>query len=124
MYSFKFQIPAYYTLLVRSLSVLEGIALASDTDYKVSLCTCLPACPRLLGRLAGGRAPSSASVLGVHSSCRPASPTPAHLHPVASATLHCRSPPPAPLQRPACNDAVPLRCRCWARPTPGSRVAC
>ncbi|PSC70755.1 putative aarF domain-containing kinase chloroplastic [Micractinium conductrix] len=35
MYSFKFQIPAYYTLLVRSLSVLEGIALASDTDYKV-----------------------------------------------------------------------------------------
>jgi predicted unusual protein kinase regulating ubiquinone biosynthesis (AarF/ABC1/UbiB family) len=29
------QIPAYYTLLVRSLSVLEGIALASDPQYKV-----------------------------------------------------------------------------------------
>ncbi len=36
MYKFKFRVPAYYTLLVRSLSVLEGIALASDPDYKVS----------------------------------------------------------------------------------------
>lgn len=35
MYEFKFQIPSYYTLLVRSLSVLEGIALASDPNYKV-----------------------------------------------------------------------------------------
>lgn len=35
MYQFKFQIPPYYTLLVRSLSVLEGIALASDRNYKV-----------------------------------------------------------------------------------------
>lgn len=32
---FKFQIPSYYTLLVRSLTVLEGIALASDPNYKV-----------------------------------------------------------------------------------------
>ena len=32
---FKFRIPAYYTLLVRSLTVLEGIALASDPNYKV-----------------------------------------------------------------------------------------
>lgn len=35
MYQYKFQIPSYYTLLVRSLSVLEGIALASQPDYKV-----------------------------------------------------------------------------------------
>ncbi|KAG1672433.1 hypothetical protein FOA52_013219 [Chlamydomonas sp. UWO 241] len=35
MYEFKFQVPSYYTLLVRSLSVLEGIALASDPNYKV-----------------------------------------------------------------------------------------
>ncbi|GBF89282.1 uncharacterized aarF domain-containing kinase, chloroplastic [Raphidocelis subcapitata] len=35
MYRFSFRIPPYYTLLVRSLSVLEGIALASDSDYKV-----------------------------------------------------------------------------------------
>lgn len=35
MFQFKFQIPSYYTLLVRSLSVLEGIALASDPNYKV-----------------------------------------------------------------------------------------
>ena len=35
MYQYKFQIPSYYTLLVRSLSVLEGIALASDPSYKV-----------------------------------------------------------------------------------------
>jgi hypothetical protein len=31
----RFRIPPYYTLLVRSLSVLEGIALASDPNYKV-----------------------------------------------------------------------------------------
>lgn len=35
MYQFQFRIPSYYTLLVRSLSVLEGIALASDRNYKV-----------------------------------------------------------------------------------------
>ncbi|GAB4819247.1 hypothetical protein N2152v2_006293 [Parachlorella kessleri] len=35
MYELRFQIPSYYTLLVRSLSVLEGIALASDPNYKV-----------------------------------------------------------------------------------------
>jgi predicted unusual protein kinase regulating ubiquinone biosynthesis (AarF/ABC1/UbiB family) len=35
MYQFKFRVPPYYTLLVRSLSVLEGIALASDPKYKV-----------------------------------------------------------------------------------------
>ncbi len=29
------RIPPYYTLLVRSLSVLEGIALAADPNYKV-----------------------------------------------------------------------------------------
>ena len=33
---FSFRIPPYYTLLVRSLSVLEGIALASDPNYKAS----------------------------------------------------------------------------------------
>jgi predicted unusual protein kinase regulating ubiquinone biosynthesis (AarF/ABC1/UbiB family) len=33
---YSFRIPPYYTLLVRSLSVLEGIALASDPNYKVS----------------------------------------------------------------------------------------
>lgn len=37
MYQYKFRIPPYYTLLVRSLSVLEGIALASDPNYKVSV---------------------------------------------------------------------------------------
>lgn len=35
MYKFSFKIPPYYTLLVRSLTVLEGIALASDPNYKV-----------------------------------------------------------------------------------------
>jgi hypothetical protein len=35
MYQFKFAIPSYFTLLVRSLTVLEGIALASDPNYKV-----------------------------------------------------------------------------------------
>ncbi|KAG2443941.1 hypothetical protein HXX76_002280 [Chlamydomonas incerta] len=35
MYKYSFRIPPYYTLLVRSLSVLEGIALAADPNYKV-----------------------------------------------------------------------------------------
>jgi hypothetical protein len=35
MYEFKFRIPPYYTLLVRSLTILEGIALSSDPNYKV-----------------------------------------------------------------------------------------
>lgn len=35
MYKFKFRIPAYFSLVVRSLTVLEGIALSSDRDYKV-----------------------------------------------------------------------------------------
>jgi aarF domain-containing kinase len=35
MYEYKFQIPPYYTLFVRSLTILEGIALASDPNYKV-----------------------------------------------------------------------------------------
>jgi hypothetical protein len=37
MYKYSFRLPPYYTLLVRSLSVLEGIALASDPNYKVRL---------------------------------------------------------------------------------------
>ena len=35
MYKYKFRIPPYYTLLVRSLTILEGIALSSDPNYKV-----------------------------------------------------------------------------------------
>lgn len=35
MYQYNFRIPPYYTLLVRSLSVLEGIALSADPNYKV-----------------------------------------------------------------------------------------
>lgn len=38
MYRYSFRLPPYYTLLVRSLSVLEGIALASDPNYKVRNC--------------------------------------------------------------------------------------
>ncbi|CAI7879343.1 unnamed protein product [Closterium sp. NIES-54] len=35
MYNFKFRLPAYFSLVVRSLSVLEGIALKRDPNYKV-----------------------------------------------------------------------------------------
>eukprot|EP00850_Spirogloea_muscicola_P021698 SM000258S09114 [mRNA] locus=s258:166872:173607:- [translate_table: standard] len=35
MYRFKFRIPAYFSLVVRSLTVLEGIALRSNPQYKV-----------------------------------------------------------------------------------------
>lgn len=35
MYQFKFRIPSYFSLVVRSLTVLEGIALTNDPNYKV-----------------------------------------------------------------------------------------
>ncbi|KAK4601593.1 hypothetical protein RGQ29_010954 [Quercus rubra] len=35
MYKFKFQIPSYFSLVIRSLAVLEGIAISSNPDYKV-----------------------------------------------------------------------------------------
>ncbi|KAI5084943.1 hypothetical protein GOP47_0001112 [Adiantum capillus-veneris] len=35
MYKFKFRIPSYFSLVVRSLTVLEGIALSNNPDYKV-----------------------------------------------------------------------------------------
>ncbi|KAJ4844470.1 hypothetical protein Tsubulata_006058 [Turnera subulata] len=35
MYKFKFRIPSYFSLVVRSLAVLEGIAISFDPNYKV-----------------------------------------------------------------------------------------
>ncbi|KAM3361306.1 putative aarF domain-containing protein kinase, chloroplastic [Capsicum galapagoense] len=35
MYKFKFQIPSYFSLVIRSLAVLEGIAIGINPDYKV-----------------------------------------------------------------------------------------
>ncbi|KAK2659164.1 hypothetical protein Ddye_005697 [Dipteronia dyeriana] len=35
MYKFKFQIPSYFSLVIRSLAVLEGIAIGADPNYKV-----------------------------------------------------------------------------------------
>ncbi|KAK1301791.1 putative aarF domain-containing protein kinase [Acorus calamus] len=35
MYKFKFQIPSYFSLVIRSLAVLEGIAISFDPEYKV-----------------------------------------------------------------------------------------
>ncbi|KAL6984236.1 hypothetical protein U1Q18_017613 [Sarracenia purpurea var. burkii] len=35
MYEFKFQIPSYFSLVIRSLAVLEGVALNIDPNYKV-----------------------------------------------------------------------------------------
>ncbi|CAK9233114.1 unnamed protein product [Sphagnum troendelagicum] len=35
MYQFKFRIPSYFSLVIRSLTVLEGIALSTDPNYKV-----------------------------------------------------------------------------------------
>lgn len=34
-YKFKFQIPSYFSLVIRSLAVLEGIAISQDPNYKV-----------------------------------------------------------------------------------------
>ncbi|CAK8532780.1 unnamed protein product [Lathyrus sativus] len=35
MYRFKFRIPSYFSLVIRSLAVLEGIAIGFNPDYKV-----------------------------------------------------------------------------------------
>ncbi|KAH7835251.1 hypothetical protein Vadar_024392 [Vaccinium darrowii] len=35
MYKFKFQIPSYFSLVIRSLAVLEGIAVSINPNYKV-----------------------------------------------------------------------------------------
>ncbi|KAF7011847.1 hypothetical protein CFC21_026111 [Triticum aestivum] len=35
MYKFKFQIPSYFSLVIRSLAVLEGIAISFNPNYKV-----------------------------------------------------------------------------------------
>ncbi|KAA8537986.1 hypothetical protein F0562_027433 [Nyssa sinensis] len=35
MYKFKFQIPSYFSLVIRSLAVLEGIAITFNPNYKV-----------------------------------------------------------------------------------------
>ncbi|KAI3689326.1 hypothetical protein L2E82_47280 [Cichorium intybus] len=35
MYKFKFQIPSYFSLVIRSLAVLEGIAINNNPNYKV-----------------------------------------------------------------------------------------
>jgi aarF domain-containing kinase len=43
MYQYKFRIPPYYTLIVRCMSMLEGIALQSDPNFKVSSAPLQPA---------------------------------------------------------------------------------
>ncbi|KAL7085598.1 hypothetical protein ACP275_14G290400 [Erythranthe tilingii] len=35
MYKFKFRLPSYFSLVIRSLAVLEGIAIGSNPNYKV-----------------------------------------------------------------------------------------
>ncbi|KAM1232901.1 hypothetical protein ACFX2J_002670 [Malus domestica] len=35
MYKFKFRIPSYFSLVIRSLAVLEGVAIGFNPDYKV-----------------------------------------------------------------------------------------
>ncbi|CAB4289619.1 unnamed protein product [Prunus armeniaca] len=35
MYKFKFRIPSYFSLVIRSLAVLEGVTIGANPDYKV-----------------------------------------------------------------------------------------
>ena len=35
LFKFPFRVPAYYALILRSLTVLEGLALQADKDYKL-----------------------------------------------------------------------------------------
>lgn len=41
MFQFPFRVPAYYALILRSLTVLEGLALQADPNYKL-LGKCYP----------------------------------------------------------------------------------
>jgi aarF domain-containing kinase len=41
MFQFPFRVPAYYALILRSLTVLEGLALQADPKYKL-LGKCYP----------------------------------------------------------------------------------
>lgn len=35
LFRFPFRVPAYYALILRSLTVLEGLALQADSNYKL-----------------------------------------------------------------------------------------
>ena len=35
LFQYPFRVPAYYALILRSLTVLEGLALSADTNYKL-----------------------------------------------------------------------------------------
>ena len=35
LFRFPFRVPAYYALILRSLTVLEGLALSADPQYKL-----------------------------------------------------------------------------------------
>lgn len=48
MYEYKFQVPAYYALIIRSLVALEGIAMGIDPDFKVLMCAYPYVAKRLL----------------------------------------------------------------------------
>jgi predicted unusual protein kinase regulating ubiquinone biosynthesis (AarF/ABC1/UbiB family) len=37
LYQYPFNVPAYYALILRSLTVLEGLALFTDPNFKVRL---------------------------------------------------------------------------------------
>ena len=37
MHEYQFRIPPYYTLIIRSLAVLEGVALTCDPQFKVRM---------------------------------------------------------------------------------------
>ncbi len=35
LFQYPFRVPAYYALILRSLTVLEGLALSADPQYKL-----------------------------------------------------------------------------------------
>ena len=35
LFQYPFRVPAYYALILRSLTVLEGLALSADPNYKL-----------------------------------------------------------------------------------------
>lgn len=54
LYAYPFDVPGYYALILRSLTVLEGLALSSDPDFKVLAA----AYPFFASQLIAGDAPA------------------------------------------------------------------
>ena len=74
LFKFPFRVPAYYALILRSLTVLEGLALQADKNYKLLG----KAYPYMAKRLLIDPAPELRSAFSHLQGCSACSPAPYH----------------------------------------------